>query len=230
MRWKTLITATMAAMIIFSCGVSAEEAGSAESQNAPIAKYDTEDGLIEFIDYAINDDDIAIVVDYTNTTDEDVTPEMQIGIKVFQDGIEMDRGSHFEIEGVRDGYSEIRPGTKIRVAEFFELENQNPIEIEFYQIFSFDAKEPLYVEVNLDSNKITSKSGDELGIGGKIFGGIFGKAYSDFMGEYEKAYDEVMDEYKDAYNEAMDAYQDAYDDTMSAYNEAMDEVMGGFGF
>lgn len=230
MRWKTLITATMAAMIIFSCGVSAEEAGSAESQNAPIAKYDTEDGLIEFIDYAINDDDIAIVVDYTNTTDEDVTPEMQIGIKVFQDGIEMDRGSHFEIEGVRDGYSEIRPGTKIRVAEFFELENQNPIEIEFYQIFSFDAKEPLYVEVNLDSNKITSKSGDELGIGGKIFGGIFGKAYSDFMGEYEKAYDEAMDEYKDAYNEAMDAYQDAYDDTMSAYNEAMDEVMGGFGF
>ena len=144
---------------------------------------------------------------------------MQIGIKVFQDGIEMERGSHFEIEGVRDGFSEIRPGTKIRVAEYFELENQNPIEIEFYQIFSFDAKEPLYVEVNLDSNKITSKSGDELGIGGKIFGGIFGEAYSDIMGEYEKAYDEAMDEYKDAYNEAMDAYQDAYN-----------EAMGGFGF
>ena len=83
MNWKSLITATMAAMFIFSCSVSAEEADSTESQNAPIAQYDTEDGLIEFVDYAINENDIAIVVDYTNTTAEDVTPEMQIGIKVF---------------------------------------------------------------------------------------------------------------------------------------------------
>ena len=195
---------------------------SAEDQQTevkPLAQYDTEDGLVEFMDYTIQDGTIAIIIDYTNTTEKNVSPEWQINVKLFQGGIEMDRGHSFDIEGVRDGYKEIRPETKIRVAEFFKLENNDPIEVEFSQTALFNEKEPMYVEIDLDTNKITTKEGAELGTGGKTLGGILGEAYN-----------EVMDEYKDAYNDVMDEYNKAYDEVMDEYQDTLNDLMGQLGF
>lgn len=202
-------------MVITPFSVYAEDP---KPEEKALAQYDSEDGLVEFMDYTIQDKTIAIILDYTNTTEKNVSPEWQIGVKLFQGGIEMDRGHSFDIEGVRDGYKEIRPGTKIRVAEYFELENNDPIEVELSQTALLNEKEPLYVEINLDTSKITTKEGKELGTGGTTLGGILGEAYN-----------EVMDEYKDAYNDAMDEYNQAYDKAMDEYQDAMDDIMGQLG-
>ena len=209
---KRILVTLVCGMLFFSYPVMATE--STPEKAEPLATYDTEDGKVEFIDYVINDNDIAIVVDYTNTTDKNVEPAFQINIKVFQAGIEMERGDKFDIEGLRDAYTEIRPGTTIRIAEYFELESSEPIEVEFSQILSFSGKEPLYVNVDLGTNEITSKEGTSLGKGG---GSLLGKVFED-------AYDEVMDEYKEAYDETMDEYQNAIDEYTNEINDLIGSI------
>ena len=201
-----------------------------EAEPKPMAVYDTEDGLVELVDFIIHGDELAVILDYTNTTDKNVSPVWQMEVNAFQNGIEMKSGRSFEIEGVRDNFTEIRPGTKLRVAEFFELETQDPVEVEISQVFSWDEKKPLYVTIDLSTKEVTSEGGEVLGKGGSIIGGIMDAATDMMMDEYKKAADEVMDEYKKAYDEAGEEYQKAFDQMQNEYEDTLNDLYGDLGF
>ena len=201
-----LLTLTLAFAVLPAYASETKDAAASD----PIASYDTKDGLLEFVDYVIKDDVIAIIVDYTNTTSKNVYPERMMDIDLYQDGIKMKWGKAFEVEGTRDGDTQIRPGKTIRYAEFFTLENKMDIEVEFSQAYSWDTIDPLYVMVALDTNKATI-SGGETKSSSSTQGGL--------MGAYEKAVEDYMHSYEEAVEDYMETYEKAIDDYANAIDE-----------
>ncbi len=223
----------MALAFAFSTVVYAEDPAAAEEAQA-YASLESEDGLLEFIDYVVKDDVLAVVVSYTNTTDENVTPSWQVSVNAFQEGIEMEPAGSWEIdwemEGIRDGNSEIRPGTKIYMAEYFRMESQQPVEVELDTLDLFDKQEPVYVTINFETEEITVKGGETVKKRENPLTSIIesaaSKVYEEAADAYKEAYDEAMNEYQEAYDEAMNEYQDAYDAAMEEYSD----MMSGLGF
>ena len=192
MKFRDSLIGLLAATVFVTTGVTADDAAE------PLASFESEDGKIEFIDYVINDDDIAIIMDYTNTTDNIVTPSGRIGVKVLQDGAAAQAGDHFDLEGVKDENTEVPPDAKIRVAEYFQLTNQNPIEVEFSQAAESDGKEspgkkPLNVKIDLNSGNVTASDAEEIENGGMPGVGDMNQIYEDVMNEYEMLFGEDTD-------------------------------------
>ena len=212
----------MAGLLVGMLLVGSVGAANVVSEDGPLATYTSKDGEVDLVECVLKGDVLGVVVDYTNTTEKNVSPAWRISLGLFQNGIKMGRGKSFEIEGVRDGYTEIRPGATLRMAEFFEIESRDPVEVEISASFSL-YDEPLYVTVSLDSGEVkvqedTTKKSKKEGKGSSsLLGGL--------MDAYEEVYEEVIDGYSQAYEEVMDEYENVLDE----YTNALGEIFGSFG-
>lgn len=212
-RWMVFLMA-----LAMLAGAQRVQAGDVPEEKAA-AVYESGAGKLEIVDYEVSGKVLALVVEYTNTTDENVSPGWKMLLSVFQNGIEMEHGRSFEVEGVRSEYTEIRPGAKLRYAEFFELDNaEDPVEVEISPVFSWN-DDPMYVNLDLDSGKVIQpqeKGKQEKGERGGILGGV--------MDAYQDAYDEVMDEYSKAYDEVMDEYSKVIDEYANSLGSLFDSL------
>lgn len=91
----------------------------------------------------------AVLMTFTNNSEENATFTYTFNVKAFQNGVEQDipilMGLPDEIQKAYDlSFQEIRPGTTVTVAKIMKLEDTtSPVDVEVSEMFDFVGKGPI---------------------------------------------------------------------------------------
>lgn len=109
---------------------------------------------LDYIGCEIIDDDyhgkvIMFCFDFENVSEENKMFAYTYTVKAFQNGVEMEDAIFVENEYDDNASKEIRPNTKIKVAESFEYrDTESPIILEVYPWISFTNEKLMEIEIN----------------------------------------------------------------------------------
>lgn len=88
--------------------------------------------------------------DFENVSEDNKTFAYTYTVKAFQNGVEMDRAYMVDNEYDDNSIKEIRPNTKIKVAESFVLnDDKSPIVLEVSPWISFNNEKLMEIEINI---------------------------------------------------------------------------------
>lgn len=108
---------------------------------------------LDYIGCEVIDDEyhgkvLLVKFDFENVSDENKTFAYTYTVKAFQNGVEMEDAMFIENGNHDNSFKEIRPETKITVAESFEYKDtESPIVLEVYPWISFNNEKLMEIEV-----------------------------------------------------------------------------------
>lgn len=159
---KIFITSLLIAALAYNClvNVSASEISAeatASEENSVSIHLDSEYGILDFVRYELNGNDLFLVFDYQNTTNDTTMPLMAYNAKLFQNGREVTNGFSMSKPSDCDyGSVNIRPGTTLRYCEVYNLSDLSPVELEVSALFDFTGKTKETVVIDFNRTNVTS--------------------------------------------------------------------------
>mgnify|MGYP003292429650 CR=1 FL=1 len=122
-------------------------------ENKPIHDIEENSTSLDYIGCEVIDDEyhgkvLLVKFDFENVSEENKTFAYTYTVKAFQNGVEMEDAIFTENEFHENSFKEIRPETKITVAESFEYKDvESPIILEVYPWISFDNEKLMEIEI-----------------------------------------------------------------------------------
>lgn len=114
---------------------------------------ETSETNLDYIGCEVIDDEyhgkvLLVKFDFENVSDENKTFAYTYTVKAFQNGVEMEGAVFIENEMHDNSFKEIRPETKITVAESFEYtDTESPIILEVRPWISFNNEKLMEIEI-----------------------------------------------------------------------------------
>lgn len=128
------------------------ETECAKVEESDVALEYEEDGVtISFLKSEVADGLLYVYFEMENNSGENQKFNYNYSVIAFQDGVELETNYVFDCEEERNASKEIKDGTKIDVAETFELRNSDSnVEIEVEDWINFTDEKLLEFEVELE--------------------------------------------------------------------------------
>lgn len=131
----------------------AEEEKKKKEEEEEKNKFNYDEMDVEFIEYKIEenmvgDECFVLYFDFANNSDENAAFMYKFSVKAFQNGVEMESSWNHVNDETKNHGKEIQPGTTIRVADAFYIEDkESPIDIEVGPWASFSNKKLFQLEI-----------------------------------------------------------------------------------
>ena len=168
----------------------------------PLATLDSESGPLNIVGYTTTKDDgkdvFVVLYEYTNTSDDSKSPDMEFIDRAYQDGIELERHySDFEYKDFKPCDTRVRPGSTLKYYNLFEMSGKSPVDVEVEGFLTFDSSR---AEYTFDISKdMPSDSDSDVDDEWKTKYEKMEQKYEKLDAEYEKLekkYDKLEKKYK----------------------------------
>ena len=133
----------------------------------PLATLETEEGKVNIVGFTTTEDDgkpiFVALLEYENLKNESKSPDFEYSVTAYQDGVELEHTYiyNFSLDGYKDDGTRVRPGSVLSYYELFELESNDPVDIEVAPIFNFDSVHAEYTFDLLDEIVPASTTAEE---------------------------------------------------------------------
>lgn len=136
------------------------------AQAESLARLESKDGNVDVlgcdVTKADGQDYLVVLLNYENTKEESASPDWEMNVQAFLDGIEMEHGYiyDFKYDGFKEADTQIRPGASLQYFMLFELEGEGKIEVEVSPLMNWD-NESVSCELDLSNTGYTATPAED---------------------------------------------------------------------
>lgn len=142
-------------IVIGNKGKGSSTATIKPTQSTNVDEVTYEDTTLKYVDYEVTtnvaDKDVVIVYfDFTNNTKDITSAALRYRINCYQNGIELNMPTLSVVDEQKNITREVKPGTTIRFAQVFYLDDKSVVDLEVEPYITFNGKKLIEKKLTIE--------------------------------------------------------------------------------